>query len=95
MGQLFPTDYRRFGGIFGLLETISDHEGKCISDVAYLLVRQERIRWHVQSSVWQLNRAWQKAEIGCLTPGEYKAHRRHRPRSGSIDLKARMRVGRS
>jgi hypothetical protein len=94
MGQLFPGDCDRFGGVFGLLESVSDNKANSISDMAHLVSCEDAVWGHIELGVWQLNSAGQNTEIRNVARGDYKAHTWHRPRLGAIDLKPRMRVRR-
>ena len=95
MGQLFPSEYDCFGCVFGPLKGVGDNKGNSVSNVAHFISRQDGIWRYINLGVWQVNGAGQRGEIGCLAPGEHKAHPRHRPRLCGIDLKPRMRVGRT
>ena len=91
--ELFPGDADSFGGIFGAIERIGHNKSNCVADMAHLVARQDGVRRHFDNGVGKLHGAWQKAEVLCLGPGEHKAHARHRSCFGSVDMKARMRMG--
>src|SRR5215469_6288565 len=94
MGQLFPSKYDGFGGVFGLLKAVRDNKSNRVADVACRIAREDGVGRYIDPGVRQLNGAGQSAEIGCLAPGEHEVHARHCSRLGGIDLKPRMRVGR-
>ena len=96
MRQRLPVDRDRLGGILGRGETIGDHEGDGVADMAHHVLGKDRIDRDLDVHVRQHAGRRQRPQFGNVGGNQHQPHARHRPHAVEIvETKTRMRVRRA
>jgi hypothetical protein len=96
MGQRFPVDQYRLGGVFRLLDDVGHDESESISDVADHVEYQHWIGRRVDLYALGHADAGQPAQRGDIVRSENEMHAGQTARHGNIrDAKTRVGMGRA